>query len=319
MRSIKKTKRRTIFKRIFLVLFVLGILLLHFYIPRFITEIKNPLIESIKKHPMAITDSTFQNNPLLGKYINSRSFDNQKLSSYLTFSKLDSVKGTIILLHGIRSRKEHFMELSNTLSKIGYNAIAVDLRAHGQSGGTHCTFGVKEKKDISALLIILAKQEHITENIGVWGQSLGGAIALQAMGSDKRIKFGIIESTFSDFRTVTNDYFNFHLGFNIEPLTNYLIYRAGKIAKFDPEDAKPIAYCENIEQPILIIHGNKDERINIQYARDNFAQIPSTKKEFIEIDTANHLNVWQIGGDEYFKNVIKFIKRNPEVNKDQIL
>ena len=168
----------------------------------------------------------------------------------------------------------------------------------------------KEKKDICYLIIVIGKQESITENIGIWGQSLGGAIGLQAIGNDKRIKFGIIESTFSDFKTITNDYFSYHAGFNIRMLTNYLVYRAGKIAEFDPKDAKPIKYCENIEQPVLIIHGNKDKRINIQYAKNNFSKIPSSKKEFIEIENANHLNVWKTGGSKYFERVIKFIEEN---------
>ena len=306
----KKRKPQKLIKRGLIVLIISGLLFLHFYAPRFITEIKNPLIEIIKGDYLLTTSSGFENNHVKGKYITFKSFDNIELSSYLTYSSRDTALGTIILLHGIRSNKERFIELSAMLSKQGFNSVALDLRAHGSSSGTHCTFGVKEKKDISELLNVLEKQENIDENIGIWGQSLGGAVGLQAIGRDKRIKFGIIESTFSDFKTITNDYFNYHVGIYIKPLTNYLVYRAGKIAGFNPEDAKPLKYCENIEQPILIIHGNKDKRINIKYAKDNFAKISSKKKEFIEIENANHLNVWEIGGDEYFGRIMKFIKEN---------
>ena len=312
--NMKKKKKRKIFKLIFAVLIISGLLFLHFYAPRFITEIKNPLVESIKGNYSITTSPSFENNQLNGKYINFKTFDNVELSSYLTYSSLDTTKGTIILLHGIRSNKECFIGLSAKLSKLGFNSVALDARAHGNSSGTHCTFGVKEKKDVSELINVLAKQENITKNIGIWGQSLGGAIGLQAIGTDKRIKFGIIESTFSDFKTITNDYFSYHVGFNIRPLTNYLVYRAGKIAKFDPEDAKPEKYCKNIEQPILIVHGNKDKRIDIEYAKKNYSKIPSLKKEFIEVENANHLNVWEIGGDEYFERIIKFIEKNTEGN-----
>lgn len=309
-----KTTKKKILKRILLVLTFLGLLFLHFYVPRFITEIKNPLIQLIKRNHIIEDVPSFGNNELNGKYLKFNSFDNVELSSYLSYASLDTVRGTIILLHGIRSNKEHFVELSNKLSKRGFNTVSLDSRAHGQSGGIHCTFGVKEKKDVSKLISVLSEKEGITENIGVWGQSLGGAIGLQALGSDKRIKFGIIESTFSDFQIITNDYFNYHAGFSIKPLTNYLVCRAGQIAEFDPEKAKPIKYCENIEQPILIVHGNKDERINIQYGKDNFLKIPSIKKEFLEIESANHLNVWETGGDEYFERVIKFIEKNTVEN-----
>ena len=138
----------------------------------------------------------------------------------------------------------------------------MDLRAHGKSGGTHCTFGVKEKNDISELINVLEKKENIDDNIGIWGQSLGGAIGLQAIGNDKRIKFGIIESTFSDFKTITNDYFNYHIGFNVKLLTNYLVSRAGKIADFAPEDAKPEKYCTKIKQPTYTYYTQKERPKN---------------------------------------------------------
>lgn len=303
-------QRIKLLKRTILILSILGILFVHFYAPRFITEINNPLIKWVKKVYIKSPKLSFDKHQGNGRYIYFKSFDDINLSAYITYSKLDSVKGTIILLHGIRATKENFIDLSKKLSELGYNSIALDARAHGQSGGKHCTFGVKEKKDIQELISVLEKTEGITKNIGIWGQSLGGAIALQAMGVDLRIKFGIIESTFTDFKKITNDYFKFHLGFNSRPFTNYLVNRAGKIAGFAPDEAMPSKYCRKIEQAIIIVHGNKDRRINIKYGRENFSKISSTDKEFIEIKNANHLNVWEIGGDKYFEKVISFMDKN---------
>ena len=303
----KKRKKWKALRRLLLSLTIVGFLFLHFYMPRFITEIKNPLLELVRdKH---LPEKKFNNTGLPGKYISFTSIDNIELSAYLTLSESDSPKGTIILLHGIRSNKESFIWLSQILAKQGYHSVALDSRAHGESEGTHCTFGVKEKQDVSALIDVLTEQENLSENIGIWGQSLGGAIGLQAMGSDQRIQFGIIESTFSDFKTITNDYFNYHAGFNIKALTDYLVYRAGKIAEFDPEDARPVKYCEKITQPTLIVHGDNDQRIDIKYGRENFSKIISSDKEFIEIKTAGHLDVWKVGGQDYLNKVLDFIDK----------
>ncbi len=310
----KKNGRWTTIKRNAIILFVLGLLFFHFYAPRFITEIKNPLIEKLKGASSDTPPITFENDTLPGRYINFKSFDNTELSCYLTYTIKDTTKGTVILLHGIRSSKECFIKLASKLASWGYNSVALDSRAHGQSEGTHCTFGVKEKKDISALVTVLTDELNThgktNKNIGIWGQSLGGAIALQALGSDNRLCFGIIESTFSDFKTITHDYFNFHLGLKLRPVINYLIHRAGVIADFDPEKARPLIYCHNIHQPILLVHGNADKRINIKYARANFAKTSSTRKDFIEIENANHLNIWKIGGSKYFKTVFEFMENN---------
>lgn len=289
--------------------FILLFLFVHFYLPRFITEIKNPFVvffEEKKKRKSFNNVKEFQ-----GKYIKFRSFDKSVLTGYLTYSELETVKATIIFLHGIGSQKESFVDFSKEVAKRGYNAVALDLRAHGESDGDHCTFGVRERKDISKLLDFLRDEENITGAIGIWGQSLGGAIGLQTMGCDKRVKFGVIESTFTDFKTITNDYFKMHLKFNIPLFTNYLVDRVGKIVGFIPKDAAPKEYCKKITQPILLVHGNEDVRINIKYAHQNYKNLPlETQKYFLEIKGAHHLNVWEIGGDAYFKKVFKFIEKS---------
>ena len=67
----------------------------------------------------------------------------------------------------------------------------LNLRGHGESRGTYCTFGYKEKYDIVSVIDEIMLDKRLSKNIGIWGQSLGGAIALQTMAIDKRIKYGV--------------------------------------------------------------------------------------------------------------------------------
>ena len=197
--------------------------------------------------------------------------------------------------------------MQRLLAQKGFTSIALDLRAHGESEGRFCTFGVKEKKDISSLIAYLLEHESVHEPIGIWGQSLGGAVSLQAMATDKRIAFGVIESTFGDFHSIVHDHAKHYLGFNIKPITNYLICRAGRIADFDSSMAAPIEHCKQIDQPILLVHGEQDEKISVAYARKNFNNIKSNYKELLLIPKAKHTNVWELGGDEYKDRIINFV------------
>lgn len=299
-----KARRAKAFKWLILLTIVSGLLFLHFYVPRIITEIRNPIVGFVRD----LKGSNKVLDPLaVGRKIEFESFDGVAISGYFMPADGAYSKGTIILLHGIRSSKECYADLSSRLSDLGYNSVAIDLRGHGKSGGRHCTFGVKEKQDVSALIDFLANEEGIAGWIGIWGRSLGGAIALQAMGFDDRIGLGIVESAFSDFRTIVGDYSGYHLGFSYAPLTDYLVGRAGAIAGFNPADARPVDYCQRIKQPILLVHGNADKRISISYARENFRAIASTDKEFVEVSEAGHLDVWKIGGIAYFNQVVEFI------------
>lgn len=80
-----------------------------------------------------------------------------------------------------------------------------DSRAHGESQGKYCTYGFYEKKDISAIVDFIGPK-YRNVNIGIWGNSLGAAVAIQAMEYDSRILFGIIESTFTDLSQIVFDY-----------------------------------------------------------------------------------------------------------------
>lgn len=216
-------------------------------------------------------------------------------------------KGTVILLHGIRGYKEHFKELSFMLADSGYNTLAIDLRAHHQSEGEYCTFGYNEKYDVQSAVDYLLTIEKVDSNIGIWGQSLGGAIAIQSLALEPGLKFGIVESTFSDFNTIVRDYATNTLGFRIPLLNDYLIYRAGVIAGFEPEKIKPSLAAATITQPVLIAHGTKDRRIKISYGKEIFDNLASTKKQFVPVENATHIDLWQVGAKKYFETVDIFL------------
>lgn len=114
---------------------------------------------------------------------------------------------TVIILHGIADTKESQTEKANFLAKRGIASLIPDLRAHGESGGNYCTYGYYEKYDI----VDICKQLRLSDTnviVGIWGTSLGGAIAIQAMGIDSSISFGIVESTFDELEKVVDKYAN---------------------------------------------------------------------------------------------------------------
>lgn len=283
--------------KILLALVFLAIGMLYFIAPRILIQIRGP----------------FYSHQPTEQYPNTIKFQVHEgidLSAGIYYTEKDTVKGTIILVHGIRAYKERFLSLSKFLGTQGYHTIAVDLRAHGESEGDYCTFGIKEKRDVINLLNQIEKNKRLKGRVGIWGQSLGGAVALQAMAEDKRIQFGIIESTFSDFESIVPDYFIYHLGFHIPWLTDFLVYRAGEIGGFDPSAANPGQSCKKIENKVLMVHGTDDRRISIDYGNANYENLSSEKKKFIAIEGANHLNVWSVGGAQYYHQVLAFIEND---------
>lgn len=298
-------RKRKLFAFILLIILI-GFVSFDYFGPRMIIQINGGLYSILRPK---INDSikTPKDFGLTAEKLKLKTLDELTLSAYIVKSNTYIQKGTIILLHGIRANKEHFLPMAKQLADSSFNSVLIDLRAHGESEGKFCTYGFSEKADISILVDSIINRDDLSDNIGVWGQSLGGAVALQSMAMDSRIKFGIIESTFSDFDTIVHDYVKYHLGFDIPFLTNYLIKRTRNITYFEPADVKPYIYARKIEQPIIIAHGKQDKRIAIKYGLKNFENVSSSRKEFIEIPEANHLNLWKVGGKEYFKKIFKFL------------
>lgn len=235
-------------------------------------------------------------------------FDSLKLSAYFVYSKQDSIIGNVILLHGIGDSKESFFPLAKFFSNLGYNSLIIDSRAHGTSEGKYCTFGFYEKEDISSAIDFIQEKQGKKANIGIFGNSMGGAIALQAMENDKRISFGIVQSTFSDLQQIVRDYQARLLKISLPIVADYVLTRAGKIASFDPEKVNPSESAKNISQPILMIHGDSDKHISVEYAKQNFSNLKSENKNLFIVKNGNHYNNWQIAGNEIEKEFKVFLE-----------
>jgi len=166
-----------------------------------------------------------------------------------------------------------------------------------------------EKDDISKIIdFIQTKQPDVP--IGLWGSSMGGAIGLLALAKDKRLQFGLIQSTFTDLHQIVFDYKKRLLkGFGSQFMVNYVLKRAGQIGNFNPNEVRPIAAVKNIDQPIIIAHGDADENISYQYGQQLFEDLKSTDKEFYLVKNGGHVGLWDAGGPVFEAKMLGFIER----------
>ncbi len=234
------------------------------------------------------------------------------LRGYFIHSVLPNPRGTLILLHGIGGHKESNLGFSRILADNGFNVIIYDQRAHGKSGGKYCTFGFHEKKDVSKFIDI-AISKFPSLPVGIHGASMGGAVAIQALEHDERLRFGIIESTFNTLENVVIEYGRGYFKFRSRWLAQRILSKSADIAEFKPFDIKPIESCKNIKQPVLMVHGDIDEKIPIEFNQQNYDALKSEDKEFYVVKGAGHENVGEIGGEQYMAKLLSFLNRQVAV------
>lgn len=262
--------------------------------------ILKPFRHNLKGHP---SDFALQYDTL-----SVRTNEGYKLRGYLIKPELQEPKAVIIMVHGIGGCKEGFLATAKAMAQQGYASLIYDQRAHGKSGGDYCTYGFFEKDDVSKIINRI-KTQYPFQPLGIWGSSLGGAVAIQALECDKRLDFGIIESTFTDLDAIVYDYMKHRLHFQNRFIARRALHHAEEIAHFDASIVKPIESVKRIHQPVFMAHGDQDERIKVEYGKALFENLASENKQLEIIEGAGHHNVGKIGGEAYAQKINAFLDK----------
>lgn len=234
----KKTMVLIIFGIIFFFLFTS---LLGFY-----TSIRPPKI---------ISHTTPENFGLEFEKISFITDDNITLRGWFIPHKNPKSK-TIILMHGYPADKGDILPSTAYLAQ-EYNLLLFDFRYLGASGGSYSTIGIKETKDLKAAVNWL-KSRGINE-VGVWGFSVGGAVALMAATDTPEIKAIISDSSYASLKLLTPDLYR------LPGLRYPLGWMSGLWAKLllniDIYKDSPQKAGQELKLPILIIHSQSDKVI----------------------------------------------------------
>ena len=117
----------------------------------------------------------------------------------------------VILLHMRRGNKEDYLSLGDKLQKEGYAAIAIDMRAHGDSIGPNdkplALEYLKDSDYTDMLMDVKAAHDFLEDNKGVdpdrvaiIGASIGANLAIMYASGDKRVRTVISLSPGTNYR-----------------------------------------------------------------------------------------------------------------------
>jgi hypothetical protein len=219
-------------------------------------------------------------------------------------------RGTIIYLHGVSECRIVGLPLAKLLHDLGFHVFLYDSRCHGDSGGKYCTYGFYEKHDARAVIAYLKGRKDFTAGpIGIFGTSMGAAVALQVAAIDERVVAVVAESGFATLRTVFDDYQRRIIKLPWHYLRNIVIKRSEHLAHFKANAVSPLEAVKEIHIPIFIMHGTADDRIDCRYSEAVYAAAKEPKELWL-IPGARHDNMAEVGGEEYTKRVLDFFTRH---------
>lgn len=172
-----------------------------------------------------------------------------------------ATRKTLILLHGYPADKGNILPVLSFLHE-DYNLFLFDFRYLGKSEGSYSTAGAKEVEDLLAAIRFLKSRG--VEEVGVWGFSMGGAVALMAIEKAPEIRAVVSESSYASLAQMALQLFRI-------PVLNYpLAVLVGVWAKLflgiDLREVSPVRSVQHAEIPILLIHSSADAVIPFSHA-----------------------------------------------------
>jgi fermentation-respiration switch protein FrsA (DUF1100 family) len=215
---------------------------------------------------------TPQNLNLDAETVSLISPDNILLKAWWIPSKNGQARGIVILLHGMmHTDASNMLGHARFLHKAGYAALALDMRAHGRSGGQRLGMTIEEPQDVIAALDWIEEQPHLTDlPIVVLGISSGGATALRTAAIRFDIDAVITVGTFASLphmfrQTLSGSTDIPDPALNIFTPLLHLTFLS--LYGEWPSQASPIRSMKKIPpRPVLVIHSEKNHRFPLRHA-----------------------------------------------------
>lgn len=230
--------------------------------------------------------------------------------------KAQNPGGIVIVLHGMHGQDaSSLLDFGYFFMNANYEAFCLDMRAHGYSGGDTIGFGYTEVRDVSALLDWLKERpEYKDKKIILYGISMGGATALNTAAVRKDIDLVISVSAFKSFE---NTFLDFMRAEEIPELIVKTFKPAIRLVlalKYgtNPVKNSPINRIRLLDIPVLLVHGDQDEQILVQQARD-LKQAAGDNAELWIVKDAEHMVVTDLLNEDkswYREKILSFIKSN---------
>jgi pimeloyl-ACP methyl ester carboxylesterase len=191
----------------------------------------------------------------------------------------------IVLLHGYPAEKADLLPIAAALAP-RFTVLLLDQRYFGQSGGRATTLGSRERGDLRRAIDTLAVRGYA--EVGVFGFSLGGAVALLAAAEDPRIRAVAAYAPFADLRTLAYGLYGW-LWYAKYPFVGLL--RGWSLLFFghDLTGVSPERAAAALSVPVLLVASREDEQIPFEHAeRLRQALARNARSEFVFMERGRH-------------------------------
>lgn len=238
------------------------------------------------------------------------------------FHQVNDRKDLVIVCHGFNEDKDKdlIIDFCVALNNEGFNSFRFDFSGNGESEGSfENSCFTKEADDLNSVIDFFSKRNYRIKS--VVGYSTAGTVTILQVARDERIQSIIVVApriypSKSTMAKKIEKKYNKTLSEIIKdpkikyPITTQFRNRKRSFSRQYVEEIAfldVIVYLKQIKVPILMLHGNKDQIVNIGETKNAF-QSGNKPKEFVEIDGADHTFSNPVQMEEMISKALHWLK-----------
>ncbi|AFY53120.1 prolyl oligopeptidase family protein [Rivularia sp. PCC 7116] len=209
--------------------------------------------------------------------------------------KILSSPKTILYLCGAGGNKSYYNYLARiqAMQQLGFSVLVIDYRGFGESKGKQHPNESQIYQDSQAAWNYLVNKKRISpKDIIVYGESLGGAVAIDLAVKHPQAGGLIVQSSFTSMAETVKQ----QDWLKIFPIDLLLTQKFNSIAKI-----------KKLQIPVLFIHGSADSVVP-SYMSSRLYNLAPEPKQLFKVPQAGHFRIYKPGNKSYLKAIEKFIK-----------
>ncbi|WP_229640448.1 alpha/beta hydrolase [Waterburya agarophytonicola] len=202
---------------------------------------------------------------------------------------------TILYLCGRGGSKTYYNSLARIkgFQQLGFSVLAIDYRGYGLSEGRLTNESRLYEDSQAAWQYLVDRQQIFPQDIIIYGESLGGAIAIDLAVKQKNAAGLIVQSSFTN---MIEQIKQFRPSLRIFPLSLILNQRFDSLEK-----------VRSLSIPVLFLHGTNDTIVDYKMSRQLYFAAPEPKTLFY-IPDAGHFRLYKPGKYSYLRAIQNFVE-----------
>jgi fermentation-respiration switch protein FrsA (DUF1100 family) len=200
----------------------------------------------------------------------------------------DNPIADVVYFHGNGGNLSIWLPILATLHHRHLRVLAVDYRGYGLSSGVPSEQGLYRDAEATSAHAVAARAGQPRRPLVYWGRSLGGPVAAAATRIHRPDGL-ILESTFAEKAAFVR--------------SNPVLRALDLFARYRFPTARLL---QDFDRPMLVVHARGDSIVPYGLGRELYEQL-SPPKRFLEIEHADHNDLFDVARDAYWKPILDFI------------